>query len=283
MRLVTRYALPKLYNLEQTYGSFTGGAFFKALERRTERDRMATKKVFSVHGGLNRLTDALADAIGRDRIIVSVGSIKIEPCEGLWEVEFVTPEGRQILNVERVITTVGAYALRDLLPFVEKREMDKIACLRYAPVVQVSIGVRDVGKLDFRAFGGLVPSCEGRDVLGILFSGACFEGRAPKGGMLFSFFMGGVKKSYLTELSDCEIENIVVREFHEMLGFPLNKEPDLLHISRHVNAIPQYEKDTGERIAAVERLQKRFGNLIVAGNLRDGVSMADRIRQGVSI
>ena len=32
--LVTRYALPKLYNLEQKYGSFIGGAFRKGFEKK---------------------------------------------------------------------------------------------------------------------------------------------------------------------------------------------------------------------------------------------------------
>ena len=42
--LVTRYALPKLYNLEQNYGSFIRGGIAKGRERKTERDRLATKK-----------------------------------------------------------------------------------------------------------------------------------------------------------------------------------------------------------------------------------------------
>ena len=41
--LVTRYALPKLYNLEQNYGSFVRGAMKKAKEPKTDRDRLATK------------------------------------------------------------------------------------------------------------------------------------------------------------------------------------------------------------------------------------------------
>ncbi|MDR1561526.1 MAG: protoporphyrinogen oxidase [Dysgonamonadaceae bacterium] len=284
MSLVTRYALPKLYNIEQSYGSFIRGAIVKMFEPKTVRDRLATKKVFSVDGGLSRLTDALADAIGRERIILSVNSIKIAPGENEWKIVFTSPGGQQAIKAERIITTVGAHALPELLPFAEKEEMDKISCLRYAPVVQVSIGVKDIGKnLDFRAFGGLVPARENKDILGILFPAACFKGRAPEGGMLFSFFAGGINKPHLTGLSDTEIENLAVREFHEMLGFPSNKEPDLLHISRHTNAIPQYEKDTGVRIDAVERLQNRFHNLIISGNLRDGISMADRIRQGVSL
>lgn len=46
-QLVTRLALPKLYNLEQKYGSFICGAIKKAKEPKHERDKKATKKIFN--------------------------------------------------------------------------------------------------------------------------------------------------------------------------------------------------------------------------------------------
>jgi oxygen-dependent protoporphyrinogen oxidase len=92
-----------------------------------------------------------------------------------------------------------------------------------------------------------------------------------------------MSKPHLTELSDRETENLVVRSFHEMLGFPQNIEPDLINIARHPKAIPQYEKNSGDRFAAVEHLQNRYQGLIIAGNLRGGISMADRVKQLMTI
>ena len=60
-KLPARLALPKLYNLEQDYGSFIRGAIAKAKLPKTERDRKATKKVFSARGGFTNLVNALAD------------------------------------------------------------------------------------------------------------------------------------------------------------------------------------------------------------------------------
>ncbi|HKK10907.1 MAG TPA: protoporphyrinogen oxidase, partial [Bacteroidales bacterium] len=57
--LVPRFALPKLYNLEQNYGSFIGGAMKKKKEPKSEQEKKATREVFSVEGGLSNLTDAL--------------------------------------------------------------------------------------------------------------------------------------------------------------------------------------------------------------------------------
>lgn len=77
-RLVTRYALPKLYALEQNYGSFIMGSVKKAREKKSEDDKKATKEVFSVKGGLGNLIAALEKEIGRGRIICGVHDLKVQ-------------------------------------------------------------------------------------------------------------------------------------------------------------------------------------------------------------
>ena len=55
--------------------------------------------------------------------------------------------------------------------------------------------------------------------------------------------------------------------------------PDFVKILRHYHAIPQYETDSKERFEAVEALEKNYPGLIIGGNLRNGIGMADRILQ----
>lgn len=282
--LITRYALPKLYNLEQNYGSFIRGSIAKAKEPKTDRDRLATKKVFSAVGGLSRIPEAEASAIGYEHISLGVKDVRVMPSEEGWVTAFVDGEGQSQQIISRyVVTTCGAYSLPALLPFVDKEQMDTIASLHYAPVMEVAVGVRNDWGGDYRAFGGLVPTCEHKRILGILFPSSCFQGRAPQGGVLFSYFMGGVKQPELLDLSDQEIEHYVVKYFHEMLKFPSNVEPDLIRIFRHQRAIPQYEVTSGARFAAVEKLQNQYPGLIIGGNLRDGIGMAHRITQAANI
>jgi oxygen-dependent protoporphyrinogen oxidase len=280
--LITRYALPKLYNLEQTYGSFIKGGIAKIRQPKTERDRLATKKVFSARGGFQQLTAALTSAVGMENITLSADAIKIQPLGKHWRITYYTSNEEQTLHASRVITTVGAYALPALLPFIDREHMNEISSLRYAPVVQVAVGVKETHGLRFDAFGGLVPSCEKRKILGILFPSACFQGRAPKNGALFSFFIGGVRSS-LASLSDVELTELVEEAFHTMLRFPADKRPDMIRIFRHPYAIPQYEQSSEKRLATVEHLQNLYPGLILAGNIRDGISMADRILQATTI
>lgn len=279
MKLTTRYALPKLYNLEANYGSFVRGAIAKAKEPKSERDRLATKKVFSAYGGLQNLVEALAEGLD---IVTGAQVITVMP-EGdhKWMIRY--NNGTEEIHCNHVITTVGAYALPALLPFVAPEQMAPVSKLYYAPVIQVCVGVRNTGSINYAAFGGLVPSKEQKQVLGILFPSACFVQRAPEGGALYSYFMGGARHTDYLQKSDAEIRSMVRDAFHSMLKYPVNVEPDMIRIFRHERAIPQYGADSGERFKAVEAIQQQYPGLIIAGNLRDGIGMGHRIQQAATI
>lgn len=278
MKLTTRYALPKLYNLEANYGSFIRGAIAKAKEPKTDRDRLATKKVFSAVGGLQRLVEALSKDL---HIITSANNLKVIPtADGQWSCTY---NGTEEIVSRKVVTTVGAYALPALLPFIPEAQMQKMSNLFYAPIIQVILGVKNARGLDFPAFGGLVPSKEQKRVLGILFPSSCFEQRCPDGGALYSYFIGGARHTDYLQKSDDEIREITLEAFHSMLKYPADMQPDLLRIFRHEHAIPQYWSDSGERFATIEALQQQYPGLILAGNMRDGIGMGNRIHQGATI
>lgn len=282
--LITRYALPKLYNLEQRYGSFIRGSIAKAREPKTDRDRLATKKVFSAVGGLSQITLAMADYLGPQRLVLGAKEVKVRPTEDGWSLTYINKVGHtEQTDCRQLVTTCGAYALPAVLPFADDESLRQLNNLNYAPVVEIAVGVKDTFGGDYQAFGGLVPTCEHRQVLGILFPSACFTGRAPEGGALFSYFIGGMRHAELLDKSDAQLTDLVEEYFHTMLKFPAYAHPDLIRIFRHRYAIPQYEISSGERLAAVERLQRQYSGLTIAGNLRDGIGMAHRIKQATDI
>lgn len=275
-KLVTKYALPKLHNLEQTYGSFIGGMIKKAKESKSERDKKATRQVFSLSGGLSTLIDALVQKIGAENFVFNAQGITVSQAESGYSLQC---KGRETEQFDRVISTVGAWALPELFPFLPAAHLAAITQLPYAKVVQVSVGFRRWEGISLKAFGGLVPFCENRRVLGALFLSSFLKGRAPEGGALISTFLGGVRKPEMVELSDDEIRAIVERELKDMLGLSTWK-PDLLVINRYQHAIPQYGIESEAKLKAVDELQAAYPGLVLAGNLRDGIGMADRIKQG---
>jgi oxygen-dependent protoporphyrinogen oxidase len=105
-----------------------------------------------------------------------------------------------------------------------------------------------------------------------------FKNRAPENGALFSLFMGGVRNAGMVDLPDDQITEIVRQEFCPIMKVK-DFKPELFKILRHQYAIPQYEIDSKERFEAVEAVEKRYPGLIIGGNLRNGIGMADRIMQ----
>ena len=276
-RLVTRFALPKLYNLEQKYGSFIGGTIKKGSEPKTEEEKKVTRGVFSTKGGLSSLIKALINKIGDENILTGISGLTVKSVEDYYLISYTDKEGNPIaLKTKKVISTVGAHQLEQIFTFVDSEQMSKITNLYYARVIEIVLGFNQWKGIKLDAFGGLVPFKENRDILGALFMSSLFEGRAPKEGALFSIFMGGVRRSELCELSDDKIEGILKKEICSTMKLE-EFNPDLLKIIHHQWAIPQYEADTEFRLKAVADLEEKYPGLVIGGNLRNGIGMADRI------
>ena len=282
-RLVTRFALPKLYNLEQNYGSFIRGAIKLHKSNKSVEEKKVTKEVFSVPGGFGQLAIALTGSISPDNIRLSVDHAEIRPANEHFRWKTILGNQEEIVLSNHVVTTVPAYALPGLLPFTDEKLLGIIARMPYAPVVQVGVGVRSQSQHVPLSFGGLIPSCENKDMLGILFPSSCFENRAPKDGATLSFFLGGRKRPEIIDWTDDQIRQTVEEALTTMLGFSKSFKPDALLLFRHERAIPQYEADSEVRLLAINQLQSDFPGLILAGGIRDGIGLGDRIRQAAMI
>ncbi|MFW5755766.1 MAG: protoporphyrinogen oxidase [Tangfeifania sp.] len=270
-KLVTKYAFPKLYNLEQTYGSFIGGAMKKAREPKTERDKKATKNIFSVEGGLSNFIDALVKKVGKENIKLNCKNIQVDKANSNFLVN-----GEEFSHV---ISATGGYALENLLPFIGEEKLSIISKMKYSRVVQVALGFKNWEGLPLNAFGGLVPSVEQRRILGVLFLSSFLKNKAPENGALLSVFLGGVRRPEMVEHSDEEIKQVVKEEVSEMMQLK-NYSPDLVKVFRYNYAIPQYGFESEEKLKAISEIEAENPGLILAGNVRDGIGIADRINQG---
>ncbi len=278
-RLVPKYALPKLYYLEQDYGSFIGGSIKKGKLPKTDEEKKVTRGVFSVKGGLSSLITALYNRIGKDAVLLECSNIQVKPVEHHFVVTYNNNLGESIsIETQKVISTAGAYNLDKIAPFIDSNLLSKIKALHYTKVIEVVLGFDKWQGIKLDAFGGLIPFKENRDILGVLFMSALLNDKAPKDGALFSIFLGGVRRPEIYLMSDDKIKEILKREVSDLMGLSEYK-PDLLKIIRHEWAIPQYEADSGERFEAIAAVEKQYPGFVIGGNLRNGIGMADRIQQ----
>lgn len=281
--LVPRFALPKLYNLEQTYGSFIGGTIKMAKEKkRLGVQTRANRKIFSTEGGLGNLTTALYKSAGSGKFLTGVENIKVNPEGSGYRVTGIKNNEPVNIKTQKVITTVGAHELQSILPFLNKDDLSSVTNLLYARVIQASLGFKTWCGMPLDGFGGLIPFSENRDILGVLFPSAFLSNRAPKGGAMLSVFLGGVRKNHIFNLDDTAIREIVAKEMISLMGIKEFK-PDVFQLSRYQHAIPQYGADCEARFEKLDQIQKSFPGLYIAGNLRNGIGMADRIKQGFDL
>ncbi len=278
-RLVPKYALPKLYNLEQDYGSFIGGTIKKSFAKKTDEAKKVTRGVFSVKGGLSSLIDALYQKIGKQNVVLECSDIEVMPRNNHFIVSYKDKNGKTIeIETNKVVSTVGAYQIDKIAPFIHQDTIKKIKALHYTKVIEVVLGFDTWNGIPLEAFGGLIPFKEQRDLLGVLFMSSLFSDRAPKDGALFSIFLGGVRRQEIYKMNDQEIEAILQREMCDLMQIK-DYRPNLLKIIRHEWAIPQYEADSGERFKAIEAVEQQYQGFVIGGNLRNGIGMADRILQ----
>ncbi|MDO4695263.1 protoporphyrinogen oxidase [Porphyromonas sp.] len=286
-QLTTQFALPKLYHLEQEYGSFIKGGIAKSRTPESEREKKATKEVFSAQGGLENLVTGIVKKISDiGKILTGVRNIQssyIEP--HCWEISYTTDSETQIMKVSHIVSTVRADLIQDIVPPDLHSLLSPVASLKYAPVTEITVGFDHLPNVRRNAFGGLIPSKEKRKILGVLFPSSCFRGRVPhEDSALFTIFMGGMRdgEAY-RNLSDDSLKEIALGELYEMMQIPNNIKPDLVHISRHERAIPQYDISSEERFERIKELEKKYPGLHLSGGISDGIGLAHRISQGTKV
>ncbi len=282
-RLITKYAFPKLYTLEQNYGSFIGGSLKKRKIPKTQAEKKATRDVFSFANGLESLPLVLTQKIGKENIITSVSDLQVQKVESGYRASAQHNGSSIELESKILVSALNATSLDDqILPFVPEEFLKALKAVQYAPTVEVVLGFNNWKGIKLEAFGGLIPHRENRDLLGVLFLSAFLPERAPVGGALLTLFMGGVRNPKWIKASDEEIKNTVEKEICDLMQLE-DFNPDLFKIIRHRQAIPQYSFESSRKMEALEILSKQFPDFLLGGNVVDGIGIADRVKQGVQM
>lgn len=277
-KLITRLALPKLYHLEQNYGSFIKGAIQKAKLPKSEQEKRVTKKIFSVKGGLGNLTKVLAESVGYEHILLNENCKVFPSGDSGWRVALLSGEVRATY----IICTTGGHAVGEIVDFMPASTRASIEKINYAKIVHAAVGVKSAKRLGAKAFGLLLPSVEKRDLLGILYPSTCFDGRASNGKALLSVFLGGVNNPEIIHKTTSGIKEIILQELKRIYGLS-GEDIDFIDVFKHYHAIPQYEIACDEALANISGFERMYPGIILAGNMRGGIGIPNRIKQAFDI
>jgi oxygen-dependent protoporphyrinogen oxidase len=276
-RLSVEHAFPKLFRLEQEYGSLIKGAVLGARKRaRTAEKSKVNARMLSFDAGMQVLIDALAERLYRS-IRVRQAAVAVERKSAAWQITFA--EGRPVEH-NAVLLCAPAHSIGRWL----SSDIPELMCLRdirYPPIVRVVLGFkRDQVGHPLDGFGALIPAREPFKSLGVFFSSSVFESRAPDGHVSLTVFVGGARRPELCESDGQRAFDVAVADTRRLLG--IKGDPVFQDVSFIPRSIPQYELGYAEIKRSMDLLEQKSPGLFHAGNYRDGISVADAILSGLN-
>jgi oxygen-dependent protoporphyrinogen oxidase len=278
-RLSVRAAFPRLAELEQRYGSLIRGQILGARER--ERNPEKSKQaapMLSFRDGMQTLSDALAGGLGRLALSTPAVGLRRDAA-GVWLVSARCAEGTAEFRARKLVLAVPADAAAWLLRPLAPAAADALDAIPYPPVASVaSVYGRDQIAHALDGFGFLVPEREGRRILGTIFSSTLFENRAPRGTVLLTSFVGGMRQPDLALREEGDIAALVEEELAGLLG--VKGRPRSTRVTRWRRAIPQYTLGHLERVAEIDAAERANPGLYLCANYRGGISVGDCIKSG---
>ena len=269
--------LPRLTELERRFGSITAGIIVHRILRRR---KAAVSELFSFQGGMAELVNTLADEPGiqlRNGYTVC----GIEPYQNGWQVTADSVYGDKSLRCRHLVLATPAPNTSALLTGLDSELSGLVRGIDYSSLAVVHMGLDQTEvqhPLDGTGF--LTPKQAGLSFNGNLWMSSLFPNRAPQGKVLLTSYAGGYRKPELFDLDDEPLSQRLWSDLQPLLG--LKGAPGYLRVDRHQQALPLYHGNYSARMAAVSNRLKKLQGLHLCANYRFGVSVRDRIYQGLS-
>lgn len=277
--LSLRAAFPQLHDAETSAGSIVRG--MKSLSRaRNAPHEKATLQTF--RQGNQTLTRALAAKLGpAARTGIAVKDVS-QQSGGSYDVRLASGTISETISTKTLVIATPTDVAGKLLSQLDSAFDELLTPVEYAPVAVVSLGYRkvDLGH-GLNGFGFLVPRSSGLHILGTVWNSSLFPGRAPKGRVLLTAFVGGATDPSAAELSESELSALVHREITPILT--IGKDPVFKSITIWPRALPQYNLGHTDRIALVRKHLARCNGIFLTGNYLRGPAIGACVDQALAV
>jgi oxygen-dependent protoporphyrinogen oxidase len=285
-RLSVQATFPELQRWERDHGSLIRGAKAalkggaRASERTAESERAAqqaarTPMFTTVWGGLSRLTDGLAEAIGRDRIRASSPASEVTRDGDRYTV--LAAGGR--VEADAVVLATPAFEAAALVRPLVPEAADELGAIPYASSAVVTL-VYPQGTAERLPRGtGFVVAGDPSDLaitactwLSRKWPDDSFADRA-----VVRCFVGRAGDEAALALPDEELAERVIADVERTS--PVGARPEARSVIRWNRSMPQYEVGHRARVDRIRAGLRRAPGLFARGSAFDGVGIADCIRQ----
>jgi oxygen-dependent protoporphyrinogen oxidase len=276
---------PNFLEMEQEFGSLIRGFLAERKKREAMRKKYPPKPgakpwafFNTFYRGMQQLTDGMADAVGRERIITGAAVTVVDRDGAGWRV---TLDDGRVLEGDAVIVATEAWAAEPLARHVEPAIADLLATIPCSSSATVPMAFRSE---DFPAdrewFGILSPIVENRPLIAVTLSTSKWPDRSPEGRVLLRGFIGGPRNQHLLEADDAEIIETIRAQIVDLLGMKADAQPVFASVYRWNGGMPQYTLGHLDRVDEIERLSAEVSGFALAGGAYRGVGIPNCIESG---
>jgi len=270
-KLVLKAAFPKIFDLENQYGSL-----FKAVKQLRTTDKgndagMPKGTLHSFEEGMSKLTYTIYQKykeqiqMGQDVKTITY-DLK----------QYVVHMQKEHSVVNAVFICTPAYVTAEILKSLNAHVSENLREIPYAPMAVVGLVYP---KKSFKrmpeGFGFLIPSKEGKIVLGVLYESQIFENRCPSDLILLRVMLGGAHHNEIIALNEDQIVELAIKEVEER--FAVHGPIKDIFFKKWDKAIPQYDKRCVEVTRDIKDDLKEFPNIHLVANYLNGISTNDCI------
>ncbi len=274
--------MPRFLQMEKEHGSLIRAMLKqRKLQRHSSKNSSGARysQFIAPREGMAAFVQAIVDQLSNATIALAAPVERVDPTShGGWKLS-VGGSQHQTIDVDGVILATPARYSASLLQNVDTTLADEFAKIKYGSCALVSLGFRreQIGHaLD--GFGFVAPSIEGRKILSCSFSSVKYTGRAPDGDVLLRVFVGGACQQELVELDDQQLQKLVLQELSDLLA--IRGQPKLCHITRQIQAMPQYYVGHEQRVQRIEERAEKLPNFALASNALHGIGIPNCIHEG---
>jgi oxygen-dependent protoporphyrinogen oxidase len=265
--LLVKKALPKLKELEMTYGSVLKGMV-------QQKEFLTKHKTFSFVKGMRTLPTAIADKLVSLHTEHRVEMITRN--QGKYLVSCASTGDHDSEEYSLLVLALPAHQAVDLLQYTFPGMSAALQNINYPPLAVVhSVYNRKEVARHLNGSGALHPQAEAAFTSGSVWSSSIFDGRCRPHEVLFTTFVGGSQAPHNALTERTQLMKRVHEELSE-LHYISAEKPNFqyAHLWRH--SLPQYDLYIEDAHQMAKTLEQE--NLYIAANWHSGVSVASCIR-----
>jgi len=230
----------------------------------------------SFKNGMETLSQACADAIGKDSIRLNTSVKAVEPRGTGYRVIL---ESGEALEADQVVLGTASYDSAEMVKGFDETLAAQLNRIEWSSSATVSIAFRkeDV-RVPLKGFGFIVPRVEGRRINAATYSSIKWSFRAPDDHILIRGFVGGGHHEELVqELDDAGLTTMVLEELDAILGLKANAQ--FSKIYRFIKGMPKYTVGHLDRIALLDRTLSTHPGLHLIGCSYKGIGIGDCVHE----